>query len=57
MIEKSRKLFKRFIHSRIIYNMLNEEALMKYLCKDDNVIKETLNVFKNGEAWPKKQTK
>jgi carboxyl-terminal processing protease len=54
MIQKSRKLLDRYINSRIIYNMLNEEAWTQYLNQDDPVVKKALEVFRNGEAFPKK---
>jgi carboxyl-terminal processing protease len=54
MIQKSRKLLDRYINSRIIYNMLNEEAWTQYLNQDDPVLKKALEVFRNGEAFPKK---
>lgn len=56
MIEKSRRLFKRYLHSRIIYNMLNENALMQYLNKDDQVIKEALDIFSKGVSRPSRAT-
>ena len=54
MIQKSRKLLDRYINSRIIYNMLNEEAWTQYLNQDDPVVKKALEVFRKGEAFPKK---
>lgn len=56
MIEKSRRLFTRYLHSRIIYNMLNENALMKYLNRDDQVIKEALDIFSKGASRPTRTT-
>ena len=54
MILKSHKLLERYINSRIIYNMLNEEAWNEYLNMDDPVITATLRVFRNNAAFPKK---
>ena len=54
MIQKSHKLLQRYINSRIIYNILDEDAWTEYLNQDDNVIKKALSVFKNEEAFPKK---
>ena len=54
MIQKSHKLLERFVNSRIIYNILNEEAWTEYLNHDDPVIIETLRIFSNGEAFPSK---
>ena len=54
MIQKSHHLLQRYINSRIIYNILDEDAWTAYLNQDDEVIKEALNVFKKNEAFPKK---
>lgn len=56
MIKKSYSLLERYINSRIIYNILDEEAWIEYLNIDDPVIKKALEVFKKGEAFPKKAT-
>lgn len=53
MIKKSHNLLERYINSRIIYNIMDEEEWIEYLNLDDNVIKAALNVFKNNEAFPK----
>jgi carboxyl-terminal processing protease len=53
MIQRSHKLLERFILSRIIYNMLNEQAWMEYLNSDDPAILETLKLFHEGKAFPK----
>ncbi len=55
MIQRSRKLLERFINSRIIYNMLNEEAWMQYLNDDDPAIDETLKRFREQKAFPTKE--
>ena len=52
MIQRSHKLLERFINSRIIYNIMNEEAWMEYLNEDDPVIEETLKVFRSNSAFP-----
>jgi carboxyl-terminal processing protease len=52
MIQKSRKLLERYVHSRIIYNMLNEQAWTEYLNRDDPAIRETLRLFREGNAFP-----
>ena len=46
MIQRSYRLLERYVISRIIYNMLKEEAWIEYLNQDDPAIKETLKVFK-----------
>lgn len=54
MIRKSHKLLERFINSRIIYNMLDEEAWTEYINLDDPAISAALKVFKSHTAFPKK---
>ena len=54
MIQKSHKLLERFVISRIIYNIHSEQAWTEYLNQDDPTIKETLRLFKAGEAFPQK---
>lgn len=54
LIKKSHKLLERVINGRIIYNMLNEQAWTEYINQDDPVIKQTLDVFHNHAAFPKK---
>lgn len=53
MIKKSHTLLERFINSRIIYNMMDEQAWTEYLNQDDNAIRKALEVFRKGEAFPK----
>ena len=53
MIRKSGKLLQRYIHSRIIYSMLDDNEWMQYLNQDDNAVSAAMNVFKKGEAFPK----
>ena len=54
MIQKSYKLLERYVNSRIIYNMLDEEAWTEYLNKDDPAVKQTLKLFGEGKAFPEK---
>lgn len=54
MINKSHKLLERFIISRIIYNILNEQEWIYYLNHDDPAIQKALDIFKHNEAFPKK---
>ncbi len=54
LIRKSHNLLERFINSRIIYNIMDEEDWIEYLNLDDNVIKTALEVFKNNAAFPQK---
>ncbi len=52
MIQKSHTLLERYIMSRIIYNMLSEEAWVRYVNEDDEVIERALEVIHQGEAFP-----
>ena len=52
MIQRSHKLLERYLYSRIIYNMLSEQAWMEYLNSDDPAILETIKVFREGKAFP-----
>ena len=54
MIRKSHKLLERFINSRIIYNMLDEQAWTEYINQDNPTIATALRVFEKNEAFPKK---
>ena len=54
MVKKSHKLLERYVNSRIIYNMLDEEAWTEYLNQDDPAILETLKLFRDGKAFPQK---
>lgn len=53
LIKKSHSLLERSINSRIIYNMLDEQAWNQYVNIDDPVILTALRVFKNNAAFPK----
>ena len=57
MIRKSHKLLERFINSRIIYNMLDDEAWTEYINADDPTIAKALSVFRENAAVPKKPAK
>ncbi len=52
MIRKSHSLLDRYINSRIIYNMLDENAWVKYINEDDKVMEKAEEVFDKGEAFP-----
>ena len=54
MVKKSYKLLERYVNSRIIYNMLDEEAWTEYLNQDDPAILQTLKLFRAGKAFPQK---
>ena len=57
LIRRSHRLLEHYLYSRIIYNMLDEEAWLQYLNSDDAAIKITLDVFKRNESFPKKPQK
>ena len=52
LIQRSHQLLERYINSRIIYNMLDEQAWHEYLNQDDPAILKALSVFKAGESFP-----
>ena len=54
MIQKSHKLLERFLFSRIIYNILDEQAWTEYLNQDDSAVLTTLKLFREGKAFPEK---
>ena len=47
-------MLQRYINSRIIYNILDEDAWTAYLNQDDEVIKSAMEVFRKKESFPKK---
>ena len=57
MIQKSHKLLERYIISRIVYNMMSEEAWTMYLNEEDPAILETLKVFRENMAFPQPPAK
>ena len=57
MVRRSHKLLERFILSRIIYNILDDEAWTAYINLDDPVIKAALKVFKENAAFPRPAAK
>ena len=52
LIQKSHTLLERYIYSRIIYNMLDEQAWMEYLNIDDPAILRSLDVFRHDASFP-----
>lgn len=54
MIQKSFNLLERFLYSRIIYNIMDEDAWIQYLNQNDPVIKEAVKVIQKKEVFPKK---
>ena len=57
MIQRSHKLLERYINSRIVYNMMSEEAWLQFLNSDDPAITETLRVFRENNAFPQPPAK
>ena len=52
LIQRSYRLLERALISRLIYNVLDEQAWIEFLNVDDPAIKETLKLFKEGNAFP-----
>jgi carboxyl-terminal processing protease len=57
MIQRSHKLLERYITSRIIYNIMKEEAWIQYLNSEDPAITETIRVMREGRAFPQNNKK
>ncbi len=57
LIKKSHSLLERYINSRIIYNMLDEQAWTEYINQDDPVIGTAIRVMRNNAAFPKAPSK
>lgn len=51
MIMRSHSLLQNYIDSRIIYNILDEQAWIEYLNLSDETVKAALNVFKNHTRY------
>lgn len=54
MIQRSYRLLDRYINSRIIYNILDEQAWNEYLNRDDKTIEAAIQVLRDGKAFPQK---
>ena len=57
MIRKSHHLLQRYLYSRVIYNIMDEDDWIQYLNLDDKVVKKALEVFRRNEAFPKNTPK
>lgn len=57
LIRKSHSLLEKYIDGRIIYNMLDEQALNEYLNQGDPDVVTALRVFARNAAFPKKPAK
>lgn len=53
MVMKSRSLLEQFLDSRIIYNILDEQAWNEFVNADDPTIQAALRVFRTGN-FPKR---
>lgn len=53
LIQRSYKLLERYLFSRIIYNILDEQQWIEYLNSDDPAITESLRLMKEGNSFPK----
>lgn len=53
LIRKSHKLLERYINSRVIYNMLNDQAWNQYINQDDPVINKRWRCFKRTRPSPR----
>lgn len=51
MIMRSHSLLQNYIDSKIIYNILDEQAWIEYLNLSDETVKAALNVFKNHTKY------
>ncbi len=57
MIKKSHNLLERYIVGRVVYNMLDEQALNQYFNQQDPVVLRALKVFRENAAFPKAPAK
>ncbi|NDV64992.1 S41 family peptidase [Bacteroides sp. 224] len=53
LIHKSYKHLERSIYGNIIYNMLGQEAYIKYYNESDITVHKALELLRNDEAFPK----
>ena len=54
LIRRSHQLLEKYIDARIIYNMLDEQALNEYLNQDDPCVTTAPRVFARNAAFPTK---
>lgn len=55
MLYRSRRLFERAILGSIIYEARSMAEYIEYQNEDDKVVKEALNLIKEGNTYPKKK--
>ncbi len=53
LIQKSHKLLERSIYGNILYNMLGQEAYIRYFNHTDQTVLKALDLLEKGEAFPK----
>ena len=53
LISKSRKVLEKSLYGNIIYNMLGQEAYIRYANESDATVKKALDILQRGEAFPK----
>ena len=53
LIQRSYRLLERFLCSRIIYSVLDEQQWIEYLNSSDPAITETLKLLREGNAFPR----
>lgn len=54
MIMRSHDLLEKYIFSRIVYNMLDEQAWNEYVNLFDDTIRAAIEVLRSNSAFPKK---
>ena len=57
MVQRSHRLLERFLLSRIVYNILNEDAWTQCLNADDPAVARAQKVFREGTSFPSAPSK
>lgn len=55
LIRRSNDLLQRYINSRVVFNVLDDQAWIQYLNSDDPVIRKTMEIIKSGKTFPKQE--
>ncbi len=53
LIRKSKELLERNLYGNIIYNILGQEALIRYINQTDDTVLKAVDILQRGEAFPK----
>lgn len=53
LIQKSYKLLEKNLYGNIIYNMLGQEAYIRYANESDPTVKAAIELLEKGETFPK----